>query len=38
MATAAHDHAKLTGLTGELDDLLARRESLEEAWLTAAEE
>jgi ABC transport system ATP-binding/permease protein len=38
MAAAAHDHVKLTGLTGELDELLARKESLEEAWLTAAEE
>ena len=38
MAAAAHDHVKLDELNAELDDLLARRESLEEAWLTAAEE
>jgi ATPase subunit of ABC transporter with duplicated ATPase domains len=38
MAAAAHDHVKLADLTAELDDMLARKESLEEAWLTAAEE
>jgi ABC transport system ATP-binding/permease protein len=38
MAAAAHDHVKLADLTAELDDMLARKESLEEAWLTAAQE
>jgi ABC transport system ATP-binding/permease protein len=38
MAAAAHDHIKLAELTAELDELLARKESLEEAWLTAAED
>jgi ABC transport system ATP-binding/permease protein len=38
MAAAAHDHVQLAELTAELDKLLARKESLEEAWLAAAEE
>jgi len=38
MAAAAHDHVKLADLTAALDELLARKESLEEAWLIAAEE
>ena len=38
MAAAAHDHVRLAELTAELDELLARKESLEEAWLIAAEE
>jgi ABC transport system ATP-binding/permease protein len=38
MAAAAHDHVKLADLTADLNELLARKESLEEAWLTAAEE
>jgi ABC transport system ATP-binding/permease protein len=38
MVAAAHDHMKLAELTAELDALLARKESLEEAWLAAAEE
>jgi ABC transport system ATP-binding/permease protein len=38
MAAAAHDHVKLTELNAELDELLARKESLEEAWLAAAED
>ena len=38
MAAAAHDHVKLGELNTELDELLARKQSLEEAWLIAAEE
>ena len=38
MAAAAQDHVRLAELTAELDELLARKESLEEAWLIAAEE
>jgi len=37
MAHAAADHVKLGELNGELNELLATKESLEEAWLTAAE-
>jgi ATPase subunit of ABC transporter with duplicated ATPase domains len=37
MAQAAADHVKLGELNGELNELLATKESLEEAWLTAAE-
>ncbi len=38
MAAAAHDHVKLGELNTELDELLARKQSLEQAWLIAAEE
>ncbi|MGH3676334.1 MAG: ABC-F family ATP-binding cassette domain-containing protein [Mycobacterium sp.] len=38
MAAAAHDHVRLGELNTELDELLARKESLEEAWLAAAED
>ena len=38
MAAAAADHVRLGELNAELGDLLARKESLEEAWLAAAEE
>jgi ATPase subunit of ABC transporter with duplicated ATPase domains len=38
MAEAAADHVRVGELNAELQDLLARRESLEEAWLAAAEE
>jgi ABC-type multidrug transport system ATPase subunit len=38
MAAAAHDHVRLANLTAELNELLTRKESLEEAWLTAADE
>jgi ABC transport system ATP-binding/permease protein len=38
MAAAAHDHVKLAERTAELNELLTRKESLEEAWLTAADE
>ena len=38
MAEAAADHIRVGELNAELNDLLARKESLEEAWLTAAEE
>ena len=39
MAAAAQDHVRLAELTtAELDELLALKESLEEAWLIAAEE
>jgi len=37
MATAAADHVRLGELNAELNKLLAHKESLEEAWLTAAE-
>jgi ABC transport system ATP-binding/permease protein len=37
MAQAAADHVKLGELNGELNELLATKESFEEAWLTAAE-
>jgi ATP-binding cassette subfamily F protein uup len=38
MAEAAADHLRLGELDRELRELLARKESLEEAWLAAAEE
>lgn len=38
MAAAAADHIRLGELNAELNELLARKESLEEAWLTAAED
>ena len=38
MAEAATDHVRVGELDRELRELLARRESLEEAWLAAAEE
>jgi ABC transport system ATP-binding/permease protein len=38
MADAASDHVRLDELNTELGDLQARKESLEEAWLAAAEE
>ena len=38
MAAAAHDHVRLGELNIELGELLGRKESLEEAWLAAAEE
>ncbi len=38
MADAAADHVRAGELNTELDDLLARKESLEEAWLAAADE
>jgi ATP-binding cassette subfamily F protein uup len=38
MAEAASDHVRLGELTAELQELLARKESLEEAWLAAAED
>jgi ATPase subunit of ABC transporter with duplicated ATPase domains len=37
MAEAASDHVRLGELTAELNDLLANKDSLEEAWLSAAE-
>ncbi|OBK71443.1 ABC-F family ATP-binding cassette domain-containing protein [Mycobacterium sp. 1274761.0] len=38
MADAAADHVRLSELNGELNELMAHKESLEEAWLAAAEE
>ncbi len=38
MADAAADHVRLGELNTELNDLLTRKQSLEEAWLTAADE
>ncbi|MDA4107218.1 ABC-F family ATP-binding cassette domain-containing protein [Mycolicibacterium holsaticum] len=38
MAEAAADHVRVGELNTELQDLLERKHSLEEAWLTAAEE
>ena len=38
MAGAAADHVRLGELNSELNELLARKESLEEAWLAAADE
>ena len=38
MAEAAPDHVRLGELNAELNELLARKESLEEAWLAAADE
>ncbi|MGY4721348.1 ABC-F family ATP-binding cassette domain-containing protein [Naumannella huperziae] len=37
MADAASDHEKLIALQGDLDQLQARRDELENAWLAAAE-
>ncbi|OBI72242.1 ABC-F family ATP-binding cassette domain-containing protein [Mycobacterium sp. E740] len=37
MAEAASDHVRVGELNGELQELLSRKESLEEAWLAAAE-
>jgi ATPase subunit of ABC transporter with duplicated ATPase domains len=38
MAAAAHDHVRLGELNAELNDAATRKESLEEAWLAAADE
>ena len=38
MAEAAADHVRVGELNAELNELLARKESLEEAWLAAADE
>ena len=38
MADAASDHVRLGELNTELNELVARKESLEEAWLAAAED
>jgi ATPase subunit of ABC transporter with duplicated ATPase domains len=38
MAKAASDHVRVGELNVELNELLARKESLEEAWLAAAED
>jgi ABC transport system ATP-binding/permease protein len=38
MADAAADHVRLGELNAELNELLARKDSLEEAWLSVAEE
>ncbi|MGA5466402.1 ABC-F family ATP-binding cassette domain-containing protein [Mycobacterium sp. NPDC050041] len=38
MADAAADHVRLGELNGELNDLQARKDELEEAWLAAAED
>ncbi|SEH79845.1 ATPase components of ABC transporters with duplicated ATPase domains [Mycolicibacterium rutilum] len=38
MAAAASDHVRLAELTADLQELLQRKESLEEAWLSAAED
>jgi ATP-binding cassette subfamily F protein uup len=38
MADAASDHLRAGELNGQLQELLERKESLEEAWLAAAEE
>ncbi len=38
MAEAASDHVRLGDLNVELNELLARKDSLEEAWLAAAED
>jgi ABC transport system ATP-binding/permease protein len=38
MAQAAHDHVRLGELNVELGELQSRKESLEEAWLAAAED
>jgi ATP-binding cassette subfamily F protein uup len=38
MAEAAADHVRVGHLNADLDELLARKESLEEAWLAAADE
>ena len=38
MAEAAADHVRVTELNGELNDLLTRKESLEDEWLALAED
>ena len=38
MAAAAHDHMQLGELNAQLSEASARKEELEEAWLTAAED
>src|SRR5262249_42495913 len=38
MAHAAHDHVRLGELTAQLDQVTARKEALEEAWLAAADD
>ena len=38
MAEAAADHVRVAELNGELNDLLTRKESLEEEWLALAED
>jgi ABC transport system ATP-binding/permease protein len=38
MAEAAADHLRVGELNAELQETLRRKESLEEAWLSAAEE
>jgi ATPase subunit of ABC transporter with duplicated ATPase domains len=38
MADAAADHVRLGELNAELNEILARKDSLEEAWLSAAED
>ena len=38
MAAAASDHVRAGELNAQLQELLERKESLEEAWLAAAEE
>jgi hypothetical protein len=38
MVEAASDHVRLGELNSELNELLARKESLEEAWLAAADD
>jgi predicted nucleic acid-binding Zn-ribbon protein len=38
MADAASDHVRLGELNTDFNKLLARKESLEEAWLAAAED
>jgi hypothetical protein len=38
MVDAASDHVRLGALNTELGELLARKESLEEAWLASAQD
>jgi predicted nucleic acid-binding Zn-ribbon protein len=38
MAEAAADHVRLGELNGELQELMTRKDELEEAWLAAADE
>ena len=38
MAAAAHDHVRLGELNTELTEVLARKETLEQAWLAVADE
>ena len=38
MAASASDHVRVGELNAELNELLARKESLEEAWLAAADD